>query len=473
MGLYDYSLSAREVLQFPFVSPYGLRHLDRGDILNKTIGTIELFPILGPIVSLIEGLVAFIWDEIEANQRLKKPGFFNKAIGVIEIIPLIGSLAKKIDDLFKRKLAVRTVDLPIKDLEKWKKEFKANVLNKPALPPADLSLTEEQMQLIGEVIEDLENSRSTKKAKLYAANLDWVFAIENIPGKIFKVPMNRHSADYARTIEKRVKDTLIAKNVIRQEGLDQLHVPEQKIIKVKVKEENVSVLIEESMDILHGTLHQQGLFQYCYSDPELKPFIRECTRQLILFIIKTGFADVRYDNNPLLTNGRGIGLIDLDTTQSPICGLRHGCSSGQDGILQYLSSDEIEYFEPLLKKELTDEQFNALKLDPLKERLRKIEKEKANFEAYLLRRHVITSREPIDLTGWNPFASHSLIILEENINDMAAVNMGLHLPSDRCFYVRDHYYPEFLNGLKNNGSIFAWQNFKEINPNGAGFLIWV
>ncbi len=472
----DRRLSPLEVLQFPFVSPYGLRHLNRGDCLNLTIGAIELFPVLGPVVSLIEGVVASIFNDIDSNYRLRQSGWKNKLIGTLEVIPIIGSLVSRINATIARKTAIKQPHLPVEDVEKWMSEFKANVLNKKPMPPADLSLTEEQKQELIDVIRTLEKDRfnlqNVKNAQVLAANLDWVFKMNNIPGMVFKVPMNRQYKDDKTTVEKRYEVTTNAKQLIQKEGFDHLFVPEQNLIKVNIEGETFPVLIEESFDHIRGTFEQESLFQRCYKDPELKPFIRECVRQLILFIIKTNYSDVRYDNNPLLTNGRGFGLIDLDSGYSPYAGLRCGCSTGEDGILQYLPVEEIEYFEPLLKKELTDKEFEALGLEPLKEMLRKREKDEPGFKVYLEKRNVKTSREPVDLSGWNPFADYSRVNIEEKINDMASYRLGFNLASDRRFYIRDNFYHASLDALKNEGKIYNWQDFKEINSNGAGYYIW-
>lgn len=472
----EHSLSPLEIIQFPFVSPYGLRHLQKGGALNVTIGAIELFPILGPIVSLIEAVVTTLLKDIDRNYRLHQEGWKNKLIGVIEVLPLIGSLVWRIDALIQRKITIRRTNLPVESVEKWMSEFKANVRNKMPIPPCNLSLNKEQEQELIKVIKTLEQNphllKDLQKAVLLANNLDWVFKIESIPGVVFKVPKNRQYNNVKTTVERRYEDTTQAKQLIQGEGFDHLHVPEQALVYLKIDNETIPVLIEESLNHIPGTSAQESLFQSCYKDPELKPFMRECVRQLILFIIKTNYSDVRYDNNPLLTDGRGFGLIDLDRGESPYTGLSSGCSSGQDGILQYLSVEEIEHFEPLLKKELTDKQFNNLGLDSLKERLRKREKEEPGFKNYLTKRNVKTSREPVDLTGWNPFPAYSIALLEEKINNMASYRLGFDLPSDRCFYVKDHFYPGVLDNLKRTGKIYNWQDFKEINPNSAGYFIW-
>ena len=471
----DHSLTPNEILQFPFVSPYGMRHYQRGDWLNQTIGVIELFPILGPIVSLIEGIVVNIFHNIEQNSRLRQTGWFNKSLGVIEVIPLIGPFISRIDSLIQRKTSIKpSSDLPVQDIEKWMSQFKANVQNKKPVPaaPVDLSLTKEQELELAEIIKDFETHQKSDKATLLIVNLDWIFTINNVPGRIFKVPTIRKYKDVENTIEKRLRCTLNAKKLIQQEGYDLLHVPEQKMIQVKVKEELVPVLIEESLDLLQGTYHQAGLFQRCYNDPDLKPFIRECTRQLILFIIKTGFSDVKYDNIPLLTNGKGIGLIDLDKTERPVCGLIRGGAEGADGILQYLSVEEIEHFEPLLRKELSQELFDDLNLETLKKRIKQRESEEPAFKNYLKGRNVSTTREPVDLTGWNPYVDERKISLENRINEIASQRLGFHPPTDRRFYIKDFFYPEFLDELKSDGRIFNWQDFKEVNHESAGYYFW-
>lgn len=468
----DYRLHAQDYLQFPFVSPYGIRHYQRGDTLNKVIGVIELFPILGPIVSVIEGVVVHILDEMQGNLRLRQEGWKNKLMGVIQVIPLIGSLAYRIDRLIERKTAIKPANLPVEDTEKWMKEFKSNVLGKKTFEQTDLSLNEAQTAELVQVLQDLDNPRSkSHKAVLYASQIDWVFSINSIPGRIFKVYHSiRDNNSY--TLEKRLESNAKAREIIEKEGLNLLHVPEQKLVKVQVNNCTVYVLIEECFDVLHGYNHQKGVFQNAYADPELKPFMRECTRQLILFIIRTGFSDVKYDNHPLLTNGRGMGLVDLDTSDYPVSGLRWGRCLGDDGILNYLSVEEIEHFEPLLKKELSEEHFKLLKLEKLKEYLKEREAKALEFRSFLAKKKVTTCRELVDITGWNPFADSRLTKLEETVNEQALSRLGFNPVTDRVYFTKETFNPEMLDDLKNRGRIFDWYDFKKINSNMPGTLIW-
>jgi ribosomal protein S18 acetylase RimI-like enzyme len=67
--LIDYSLTPQEILQFPFICPYGLRHIEKPGWLNKLIGVVELFPILGPIVALIERTVYSIFQKYQSSKH--------------------------------------------------------------------------------------------------------------------------------------------------------------------------------------------------------------------------------------------------------------------------------------------------------------------------------------------------------------------------------------------------------------------
>ncbi|MFN4174720.1 MAG: hypothetical protein ACK4HV_06420, partial [Parachlamydiaceae bacterium] len=319
-----YDLSFPEVLQFPFVSPYALRHLNEGDFFNRTLGAIELFPLLGPLVSLIEGVVATVINDIHDNRRLKQPGILNKSIGIIEVLPVIGSLVYRIDRVVQRKKIISR-PLPIKDPEKWINDFKAAIQAQNTRSEIDLSLTDEKKAELTEVIRHLDKNRWNdsvpKNCSLLSQREDWVFTLKDMPEKVFKVPKNRRYKDRKTSVERRFETASNARRVIEKEGLNRLHVPRQELIEVTIDSEKIPVLIEECFNIMPGVEPQEALFQRCYQDPELKPFIRECVRQFILFIIRTGFADVRYDNNPLLSDGSGFGLIDLDQGLSPITGL--------------------------------------------------------------------------------------------------------------------------------------------------------
>lgn len=444
----NYSLSFKEQILFPLVPAYGLRHLRQEGYLNKAIGLIELVPVLGPIVALIERAVY----EIFRNKAVHAPA------AAPEEIPL---------------------PAPSNPMQKWQADFKRNALNFfKASPPSalgiriPLALTPQEERVLIDVVKQM-NQYNTEAVTLYTRNGLWVFAVKEIPGRIFKLKQSRCN-DTAH-FDKRFDVTNKAREIIVSENLFLLQIPEQKIIQLELgNHEKAEVFMEEEFDILHGSNKQDALFQSCISDPELKPFIQECVRQLVIFIIKTGYSDVRTDNNPLLTNGHGMALIDLDAGGSLYSGLITGrAPGGQLGILSILSREMLDDLDPLLKTHLSEEVYKDLNLDELKASASKKNEQSNSFSAYLAKKRITTGRETIKFSDvaslkWVPETQ----ALEQKINALAVNNLGLHLTTERRFVYYNEMSELDLITLKDQAKIFNWLDLKTVNRSMKGYVIW-
>ena len=443
----NYSLTNLEVLAFPFVSAYGLRHLEKEGWLNKLIGVIELFPILGPVVALIEGIVMKIFQKPE------------------EIPPATSSSS------FANQAASRI----------WIEEFKTKALahfdkakESTPEPVTEISLTPEQENLLKQTIAAIHKYDLPKNVTVHGENSAYVFSINEIPNLIFKCAK---SENQKKLLPKRFADTAKAQGVIYNKNLYLLRTPQQKLCELEGSQG--AMLIEQKFDILPSYSEQRTLFQYCVNDPDLKPFIQECAKQLIILIIETGYSDVNYNNNPILSNGQGLGLIDMDNGQalgmcvysgpSPTIGLSKGCGdrSGAGGILNCLSSDMLIALEPELKQLLTDDQFQQLKFSNILEGKRASEESNQKFAVYLKENKIVTCREPVNLQG--SVAEETYIReLEEDVNGIALSNLGICPIEERKFYFNTRTKKEPLDWLKNNNKIFDWTP----SPSGYGFHVW-
>jgi|GEM_PF-6695691 len=360
----------------------------------------------------------------------------------------------------------------------WQETFKSQVLANSArslerVPAHDLTLTREEEACLQSVIHSLYHPPwKTEKATIHSSNGVLVFSINELPGRIFKV--KQPGADGAADNNSRVAASLEAQKVIEEEKLHLLHVPKQKVIQLKIGDEFVDVLIEQKFDILHGITAQESLFQYCMTDPELIPFIQECSRQLITLILKIGYADVRYDNNPLLSNGMGMGLIDLDAGGSIVTGLVTGrTATYTEGILYCLSPEMLDTLEPFLRENLNETDFNSLKLDQIKNHLIEDAKRNQEFKVYLTSQGITTGKEQVKLQGF--FGSSPYIKeLQENINTRAANNPGFCLTAERKFYIYNLCNPSILKQLKDEGKIFDWMDVKKRTDSNfaSGYYVW-
>lgn len=218
----DYSLSFKEMCLFPVVSAYGVRHLNKKDWLNKTIGLIEVCPLIGALVSVIERLVVAIFDYM-FNTSVQK-----KALGL--------------NDPHQNWVDPYLAVCPDPVLKQWKADFKAEALAhfekaqqkdfKVQSSTADLSLTTAEEATLCQVVEELNQYKGKdyypKNVTVYSRNLCWVFSIDEIPNKVFKAEMMGQTS---KNFEESQNAAAQAETVIQDQNLYLLHIPQQKEFK--------------------------------------------------------------------------------------------------------------------------------------------------------------------------------------------------------------------------------------------------
>jgi hypothetical protein len=183
-------------------------------------------------------------------------------------------------------------------------------------------------------------------------------------------------------------------------------------------------------------------------------------------ILETGYTDVRHDNNPILLNGQGIALVDMDTSSSPMTGLCEGrAGRQQDGILWSLIPELIEAFEPLLASRLTAEQLQ--KVEEIKELLRTEKEKTRRFMQFLEKNSVKRGDETVE---WQPsiFKDRKIEELQKTINKQAVSNLGIALEIERKFFIWSAGKEEALTRLKAQEKIFDWSYPKS----GNGYFVW-
>jgi hypothetical protein len=444
----DFSLSFSEKILFPFVPIYSIRHLRKEGWHNKCIGTVELFPIIGPLVALVERAVVPIF--FKGDERNSPGSHIN--------------LTERINRHLNKRKEFKT------NAVKYFAEVQNSLITESS--PATFSLDENQREILNHVLARLQKYDVPTNVKILSSNGIWVFSVEEIPNIIFKTSQAYVGFDGSFS-QKRIEATEKAKSVIESENLYLLHVPQQRLEHIEINGKTLEVLFEQRFDLLQGYQKQKTLFQYCLQDHDLQPFIKECVRQLIILIAKTGYQDVRYDNNPLLTNGKGIALIDMDKSSSPIGGLLYGCArGGEDGILQCISPQMLEELELLLRQVLSTEEFSRLKLPELKTKLGKKLTQNQSFAQYLVSRNIAASQSVsfYEWKFWHLIKNREDEIkkkLQSDLNKRLEKNIGLVPTVERQFYIYDHLHSEVLDQLKKDGKIFDWASHPSF-----GFHIW-
>ena len=366
-----------------------------------------------------------------------------------------------IDHLYAKRTVAQVFEREqtLQRFHSWKSDYKNSALTalqstqSSTTLPKDLTLFSEHIETLKTAVQRL-NKCDRNAATIYSEKGMWVFSLPDIPDRIFK--MRKKYSDCGEDLTKRITDTDEARKIIQQENLYLLHVPTQQIIQV----EGCELLMEERLDVIHSQHNQKSLYEYCQSDPELIPVFLESVRQLITLILKFGYSDVRYDNNPLLSNGQGFALIDLDRNHYLRNALVTGCAGGErDGILGCLSTEILDKLRPWLETQLTQKQLDEIKIDQIRETRRQTEERNQQFSQFLQSKGIVTGKESVKLHSWQlseSYESKKIAETENRINELAQNNLGLHLPSERTFFIYANPPTAQLDKLKQEGKIFDW-----------------
>lgn len=170
--------------------------------------------------------------------------------------------------------------------------------------------------------------------KVNRGGVNCVIFLDCAPQFVFKPMDNEKTAkEYLETVSK-------AHQVVTHDNLYLIHIPETKILEVQGK----FFIMQEKAHLVSGSFRgQKGVYSYCWNDSEMNDYTQTLFSQLIKFIAKTGFSDVKYDNIPLTFDGK-VALIDLDK-DSAVVGLTKGkAKDATGGLLNYIPEGSLTYF---------------------------------------------------------------------------------------------------------------------------------
>jgi hypothetical protein len=265
-----------------------------------------------------------------------------------------------VSDLDQKVQSVKAVVLVDEAIEQRYQTLNARTLEiKPVKSEEEftVNLSEEDENLLVQVDIDTRWAYGFKEMAgvkvVFGAN-HRVFFLESKPDLVFKPMGVKSDADkYIKTVEE-------ARSVVQKEGLDLLSIPRIKVIQI----EKIHFVAQERASLAVDNYHEQkGIYERHWSDPDLNEYMKKLFTQLITFIVKTKFSDVKYDNIPFMVDGR-VALIDLDQL-SEVKGLvRHGTRkdgvSRRWGILHFATPDTLKGLVQQAKELLGDD-FSTLK----------------------------------------------------------------------------------------------------------------
>lgn len=170
---------------------------------------------------------------------------------------------------------------------------------------------------------------------------------EKIPGVLFKKDRNSSPMnDYVLKAER-------ARKICKDLNLYLLYVPQCEVVGF-----NDTFVMEEMVELVGNSWEsQRAAYQWVVSTPELEDYAQELFRQLTIFICLMKFSDVKYDNVPLMKNGR-VAFFDLDENGS-VVGLTKG-STSEDGLFSMIPFEWIDQFMIVARNHLPSDNFSQV-----------------------------------------------------------------------------------------------------------------
>lgn len=425
-NLPDYSLSAGELILSPLVHPYALRHFEQGkkheDVKwgQYLIGTIEICPVIGPILSTLEGiliqlgrLLKFVCSEI--NWLIFKFVFSRSPKQALSQEHPLSQIPSETIRQFRKECM---------EADPEKMRFKTGMIESGKNRSTErVKLSEKELQNLvethkSEILRVFDLSQNCALAKeggpgvnILNHNLAYVFELATIPGVIFKIPTKNIESGKEHQ-KQRVENAHTLKRIIEQNHLDRLWVPNCLFLD-KLDNRDVSIVVEEKLPLYKkgNHEHQKQLYDLCASDPELRPHVNEYLAQLTMLTELSWHSDIKFDNIPLLSDGSGIGLPDTD-------------HSGWDGTMELIECAAPDQFSQIEETAIKTTSLIGL-VNFLykfryyeKERQTKFDEEK-KLEAFHIHKHIVRGDEPIT------FDDNQLSELSEEEKSMAPIVIEL------------------------------------------------
>ncbi len=257
---------------------------------------------------------------------------------------------------------------------------------------------EEGVQISATTINKIQSLFNKIQKKEDDDELEWlgkgnnlVFKIKDTPDLVFKMTPN----GFGYEMNARFSNMVKAKTECMVHNLFRLHVPNAKKFEIQKdigfgKQINYTLIAEKCLSIDNGPFVEEDNYQR-YAEELVEP-----TRQLAVFIAKTGFNDVTWRNIPVMDiNGeKSIALVDLEHMQSARNGFL-GDRNGSCGLIGCVSKDQVD---PIIKEarkhkiHLSKRSAKAAK----DKRLQYLENEK-KLEQFYSEKGIVHGNEPIDL----------------------------------------------------------------------------
>jgi hypothetical protein len=176
-----------------------------------------------------------------------------------------------------------------------------------------INISESTLNKLKKLLPDILLKKDLKEIVWLSKANNLVFKLKNVGQFVFKTtnPL-RCSVQSNMNINSRFQNMMTAMKICRVNNLNLLVIPHAKQFKLKASGKSHLFIVEEFIDLNPDIKMQQ---HYYHKNTEC---LDETIKQLAVFILKTGFFDVKYDNIPLINEKAGfqgyrrVALIDLE-----------------------------------------------------------------------------------------------------------------------------------------------------------------
>lgn len=458
------------------------KHDVKQNMLLNVLKVISYLTIIIPLVMAVGKLIArskndFFVDkgQEEKDSSMKKPIVTKNPSEVI---------SKKAAQACDNKKVMSPLESDVQARVQEIRKFKNKTLEvlrsaKVEQPQLNFSLTQEQQECLMQANNSRFNRNTPLGAKIIRGGDNFVLFLDSIPGFVFKpVDSKEEIETYIETVQK-------GRQTVAENNLYLLHVPESRIWEIKGQ----YFIMQERADLISGTyLDQKGIYLHCWNDEEMRDYMKTLFSQLIKFISKNGFSDVKYDNIPFTWNGK-VALIDLDQL-STFKGLTEGRTGRKDGLFHYIPSKYLDDFLEIAKDQLEKDIYQELSqsIVDIKISAKKNENKHKDYAQFLQKNSISDPSQKINSDiqkifkdkNKQKFAEHVL----ENINHDLSQSKNFDIQSGRSVIFNIHTndplgrkakeiwkeaFPNFsennlrsillevLEGLKNAGYIYKFK----------------
>lgn len=202
-------------------------------------------------------------------------------------------------------------------------EIQSDNLKSVAELESGMDISQETISLIERNFKNILENREVPGVEQYYGSYNHaIFSVKSNPNLIFKTKVDPLTKVWGRddSMKGRFASMVRSLNICRDLGLDKLKIPHAKVIYIKYEGQDYEILVEEKLDIDSDRDTLYNIYQEKFSH------LTTAINQLALFIIKSGFSDVKRSNIPVLKSSMNqdqwvVALPDLEELDDPSVGL--------------------------------------------------------------------------------------------------------------------------------------------------------